>query len=464
MTEQIVSRDGGASRPRFQRTRGLRRLPGANGECDQHCGQAAGQAPEAGIDHLVSELKNPSARARITALQGLASAARPESAATIAGALADPDDSVQQAAIDALLAIYTVHGDLSDRQWGPGSNGRTATRPEVAFEAGPLATMPAPVPPEALTGLASLVRGDESLLTRLSAAYTLGTLGAPGMGPLPQAAADRVGAELVAALAHPDIATRQVVARIIGRVFAPVPGRPVPIAVGDAVIHAMNDPDPLVRRWAMDSLGWLRYERAAPALTERFEFYRKGEEAAAALHALARIGSPDSAPILRAQLGSSSPSFRVIAIEGLGRINDPDAAGDIAKATATPRNASVALAAAFAQFLTGQSSDITAIAAGLSRPDTAVQARVYLAEIGERNPEALHALLRSPDPWLRRGTVELIGVSRQPTQASVIEPMLHDNAAEVIEATSEALRRLRAYAAATPVLRGTSGRPDGVSK
>ena len=104
MTEQIVSRDGGASRPRFQRTRGLRRLAAVLVALAIGAGQAAGQAPEAGIDHLVSELKNPSARARITALQGLASAARPESAATIAGALADPDDSVQQAAIDALLA------------------------------------------------------------------------------------------------------------------------------------------------------------------------------------------------------------------------------------------------------------------------------------------------------------------------------------------------------------------------
>ncbi len=411
----------------------------------------AGQAPQAGIEHLVAELKNPSARARVTALAGLASTGDPSAAAPVASALADANDAVQQAAIDALLAIYTVRGDLSTRHWGPGSNGRTSTRPEVAFEAGPLATMPAPVPAEALTGLASLVRGDESLRTRLSAAYTLGAIGAPAMGPMPAGAAERVAAELVAALTHPDIATRQVVARVIGRVFTPVDGRSVPTTVGDAAINAMNDPDPLVRRWAMDSLGWLRYDRAVPALTDRFEFYGKGEEAAAALHALSRIGSRDSAPLFRAQLASNSPAFRVVAIEGLARINDTGAAADIAQATTAARHPSVSLAAAFAQFLMGQTRDITPIAAGLSRPETIVQARVYLSEIGQTNAEALHALLRSPDPWLRRGTVELIGVSRQPAQAAIIQPMLHDNAPEVIEATSEAVRRLRAYAAAAPV-------------
>ena len=84
----------------------------------------------------------------------------------------------------------------------------------------------------------------------------------------------------------------------------------------------MNDPDPLVRRWAMDSLGWLRYDRAVQALTDHASYYGKGEEGSAALHALARIANPASAPVLRALLANGSTTFRVIAIEGLGRIGD----------------------------------------------------------------------------------------------------------------------------------------------
>ena len=79
-----------------------------------------------------------------------------------------------------------------------------------------------------------------------------------------------------------------------------------------------------------------------------------------------------------------------------------------------------------------------------------IQARVYLAEIAERQPMALHELLRSPEPWVRRGTAELLGTSRRPSEEAMLQPLLKDPAPEVIEAASEAIRRLRAYAAVAP--------------
>jgi HEAT repeat protein len=229
-----------------------------------------------------------------------------------------------------------------------------------------------------------------------------------------------------------------------------VPGREVPLAVGDAVVHAMNDPEPAVRRWAMDALGWMRYERAVSALTERFTFYGKGPDAAAALHALARIASPASAPLFREQMQSRTPGFRLIAIEGLARIGGAGAAETMAAAAAAERHPAVQLAIAFGQILTGGPGDIHRIAGALPVTDTAVQARVYLAEIGMSAPDALHPLLASPDAWLRQGTVALLGVSQRPDQIAAIEPLLRDAEPAVIEAASEALRRLRAYAALAP--------------
>lgn len=409
-------------------------------------GVAAGQQT-AGLEGLLGDLRSPATRTRVKALDALGSLGRTEAAVPIAALLADGSDAVQNEAIAALIELYTVRADLRERQWGPGTTGRSATLPEVAFEAGPLATIPAPVPGEALTGLSTVVRQDESLKTRLSAAYALGVLGAPAMGQFPPTALQPVMADLVGALTHPDAATRQVVARVIGRVFAQDHGQQAPIAVGDALITAMNDPDPLVRRWAMDSLGQLKYDRAVQALTERASFYGKGEEGAAALHALARIASPQSAPIFRAQLASSVPAFRVIAIEGLARSGDTSALAAISESAAASRQPNVALAAAFAQFLLGQSRDAVAIADALARRETLIQARVYLAEIAELRPDALHPLLRTPDPWTRRGTVELLGVSRAPAQEAALQPLLQDPAPEVIEATSEAIRRLKAHAA-----------------
>ena len=199
-------------------------------------------------------------------------------------------DGVQSAAINALLSLYTVRADLRQRQWGPGSVGKSATPSEVAFEAGPLATMPAPVPAEALTGLSAVVRQDQSVKTRLDAAYALGTLGAPAMGPMPEATARRRGGATWRRRCRIRIGRRDRWWRGSPAGSSRRP-RPAPCRRPSATrsINSMNDGDPLVRRWAMDSLGWLRYDRAVQALTDRASYYGKSEEGSAALHALARI-------------------------------------------------------------------------------------------------------------------------------------------------------------------------------
>jgi HEAT repeat protein len=410
---------------------------------------AAG-AQNTGLEPYIAELRSSSARARERALEQLGRLGRPDAAVPIAGVLSDPHDGVQAEAINALLGLYTIHADLRQRQWGAGSVGKSATFPELAFEAGPLATLPAAVPAEVLTGLSTVARQDETMKTRLAAAYALGTLGAPFMGPMPAAAAGPVAADLAGALQHADPATRQVVARVAGRVFQPLAGREVPPVLGDALVNAMNDGDPLVRRWAMDSLGWLKYERAVQALTERQSYYGRSEEGSAALHALARIAAPSSAPVFRALLSSNAPAFRVISIEGLGRIGDTTALAAIAESAAQSRSVNVTLAYRMAEILMGQSMDLTPLSAALRNQDTVIQARVYLAELAERQPNLLYPLLRSQDSWVRRGTAELLGTTRRPAEEGMLQPLLKDPAPEVIEAASEAIRRLRAYAAAYP--------------
>ena len=186
----------------------------------------AGQG--SGLEPLLAELRNPSARARANALERLGELGRPDAAAPIAAMLADGNDGVQSAAINALLSLYTVRADLRQRQWGPGSVGKSATPSEVAFEAGPLATMPAAVPAQVLTGLsgrrAAGPVGEDAAGSRLCAGHA----GSPAMGPMDEATANAVAADLAATLLDPDRPTRQVVARVAGRVFTPTPGRTVP--------------------------------------------------------------------------------------------------------------------------------------------------------------------------------------------------------------------------------------------
>jgi HEAT repeat protein len=400
-------------------------------------------------DALVQDLQNPSTKTRIKALRQLGDAARADAAAPMAALLLDGNDNVQFEAVSALLKLYTVRDDLTRRAWGIGSipaKHETPTFPEAAFEAGPLATIPAAVPPEVVVNLSSVMRQDDSGRIRLAAAYALGVLAAPSMGPLAEAAVTAVTNNVVFALSHKDVPTRQVVARVAGRIFAPPPGATAPVMIGDALVASMNDPDPLVRRWAMDSLGWLRYDRAVQALTDHASYYGKGEEGVAALHALARIANPASAPVLRALLANSYIPFRVIAIEGLGRIGDKSVLPQIAESATSAREESVILAEAFARFLLDQ-PDIVAIADSLEKPSTGIQARVYLAEIALTRPAAIHPLLKTPNPSTRMMAVQVLGASRQPSEVAVLQPLLQDPVPDVVSVTSEAIRRLQASAA-----------------
>ena len=90
-------------------------------------------------------------------------------------------------------------------------------------------------------------------------------------------------------------------------------------------------------------------------------------------------------------------------------------------------------------------ADVVAIADALEHPDIAVQAKVYLAEIAVLKPDAIHALLRTPNPSTRMLAVEVLGASRHVDEIATLEPLLKDPAPEVVEVTSEAIRRLRAY-------------------
>jgi len=405
---------------------------------------AAPLAAQTGSDALIDALKNPSTRTRIDALHSLGDAARAEAVVPVAALLLDGNDDVQFAAIESLLKVYIVRADLAQRPWGVTAIGRTSTLPELAFEAGPLATIPAVVPGEVLVNLCSVMRQDESSRIRFAAAYALGVLGAPAMGPMNASAQPMVIADVVSGLTHQDAATRQVIARVAGRVFAPNEGASAPAAVGDALITAMNDKDALVRRWAMDSLGWMKFEHAIQALTDRASYYGKNEEGAGALHAVARIASSGSAPVLRALLANTYIPFRLLSIEGLGRIGDQGSLPAINESATGVNDAGVALAASYARFMLGQ-ADVVAIADALEHPDIAVQAKVYLAEIAVLKPDAIHALLRTPNPSTRMLALEVLGASRHVDEIATLEPLLKDPAPEVVEVTSEAIRRLRAY-------------------
>ena len=87
----------------------------------------------------------------------------------------------------------------------------------------------------------------------------------------------------------------------------------------------------------------------------------------------------------------------------------------------------------------------------LRNEETAIQARVYLAEIAERQPDGAvraAAFAGTLGAARHRRTAGHVAAARAKTP--MLQPLLKDPAPEVIEAASEAIRRLRGLRGGAP--------------
>jgi HEAT repeat protein len=393
------------------------------------------------FDPIIADLRSPKEGTRIKALRTLTQSGYPQVLSAMAPSVLDSSNVVQLEAIDALLTVCLAPApDPRKAVVFKAVNGSIA--PGV-FEGLPLSVLPRAVPADTLVNLSAATRDDDPRV-RTAAALALGTLGSAALGVRPADVEQGLVTDVVYALRHPDPATREALLRATGRLFEPPPHASAPVAIGDAVIAAMNDPDTRVRLWASDTLGWLRERRAAPALGERLAFYAKGEEAEAALHALARIAPQAAAPTFREFLTSSSAVMRVMALEGLGRLGDASAVPAITAAMATEKQPSVLLAGAFAFFRLGGEANLDRLVAALVDPALSRQSRAYLTELGPEAAPGLRAYLQRPDPAWRQAAAEVLGASGDPGSLRALEAAARDADSAVAEAVRQALLRLRA--------------------
>src|SRR4029077_16449523 len=173
---------------------------------------------------------------------------------------------------------------------------------------------------------------------------------------------------------------------------------------------------------AMQALGAMRYDRAVQALTSLFQYYGKGDSAAAALDALARIANPVSAPLFTEQASSKSPTLRGIAIEGLARVGDPSALGAIQAAGRAERNDGVVLAGAFASAML-DNAPLDRIAEALTRSKLRDQARQYLVELAPGRSAAFSRYLLDPDARMRLDVIDALGLGGDSAALPVVEPL-----------------------------------------
>jgi HEAT repeat protein len=404
---------------------------------------ATTQAAPSAIDAAIANLKSPDREARLRAVRVLKDAAPLQAAQPLIALISDRDDEIQYEAIGAELNIFMADRVVSKRRVGGIFEVRNRVLAEGAFDEGPLALGAHPVPNELLNALLAAVPDDNAYIG-IEALYAFGTLAVDASG---SARRDllRIAAPEFAAFAGASEPGQRVAAlRVTGRVFARrTDDPPVDETLGDAAVHALNDPDRLVRSAAIAALGAMRYERSVQALSELLKHFRSGAVADELLDALARIGHKASQPLMVAALDTGSTAMKRSAIEGLARMEDRSALAAIDRALGRDRAESLVLARAFAEARFGNGTleeIVSAFARGRSRD----QARGYLIELAPGRAAMFGRFAKDPDPAIRTVTADALGLSGDPAALGIVEPMTRDSDQRASLAARRALARLNA--------------------
>jgi HEAT repeat protein len=395
------------------------------------------------FEKATADLASRDAGTRLKAVQLLKEAAYPEAAVPLVPLITDPQDEIQLEAIAAELNIFLAEPVVTRKRVGLVVEKRSAIAAEAALSAGPSALGSRPVPNEVLIALRTAAR-DNNPRVGLESLYAFGVLSAAPYGAARRELLRASGPDIAAFIGSVDPAVRYAAVRVMGRMFARRAGDDtIESTVGDAVIGALNDGDRAVKTAAMEALGTMRYDRAVQALSDLFQYFGKGDFAAAALDALARIANPGSAPLFAAQLASRTSSLRGIAIEGLARAGDGSRMADVQVALTSDRSDGVALAGAFAAAMLANGS-IDPIADALTKSKLRDQARQYLVELAPGRSTAFTKQLMDPDPRIRLEIVDVLGVAGDTGALPVIEPLMKDRDTQVAKAAERAVARLRA--------------------
>src|SRR3990170_5485036 len=137
---------------------------------------SAASAQQLRFDDVVRNLRNPDPEARLSAVHLLRDAKYPEAIVPMAPLVLDPIDEIQLETIAAELGFFLEQDVKSKRMVGFLIEKRKAGIARSAFDLGPYAVWPRPVPAELITGLLTAV-DDESEKVRLEAIYAVGVIG-----------------------------------------------------------------------------------------------------------------------------------------------------------------------------------------------------------------------------------------------------------------------------------------------
>jgi HEAT repeat protein len=363
------------------------------------------------FEEVASGLTHKDAATRIRAIQILKDADYAEAAGPIAATLADADDRVQLAAIDAERSLFTSRPVARRRKIGFIVEVRSVAGGDAAGE-GQLALKARAVPREVLAGLGVALR-DNSPRVR-GEAINLVSLLAP------------------------------FACNLVAQGFSPATQSDVCTDVGNALIENINSRQPQLRRGAMQALGQLRYSSAVQALSDQLSFHQKGLDAVAALEGLAGIGHPTSVSVFRQLLTSSNADMRQLAVEGLARSGAADALAELQQMGQGERSNGVLLALHFAHVKLGApGSSLQQLVAALKTPAQRPLALEYLLDLSPTTAPMLTESLRDESSDVRRLVADVLGFSRDSTVIPALAAAAKDPDPDVADAAQQAIERIK---------------------
>jgi HEAT repeat protein len=409
-----------------------------------HVGQRTRAARELGkrgdpslVPTLAAALADPSEKVRREVVVALASLRVPQSLDPLISATRDPDAKVRVLAVQGLTSYYT--GEAAPTGF-TGFVQRTWQRAKGRFVEENTRIDPGiNVEPKVVSALIETMNDTHTIEASRKAADGLGILMAEAAVP-----------DLVKA-AHSgdtDLAVEAL------RALAKIKDK----SVGPQLVDLLDSGSKDVRREAAVTVGVLRTAEALPKLQAAFENNPDLSTREKALEGLAYLGSPVSSPIFVKALFSAEKNLRTFAAEGLARSGDKNALPELERAVPAEKDAEARLAMQYAITALGKSDYLSAVVAELGSKLRGNSAQAYLVELARDSSflPRLYPFMNSQDSGVRRRLCTVLMFTGDATSVEHLEHLSHDPNNDV---ATEAMRALRAVRLRVPS--STSSTPPG---
>jgi HEAT repeat protein len=349
--------------------------------------RSAGKRDSQAIPFLTKFLKDSDSEVREEAVKAIVNIGTQYSLEPLIEATHDSNSAVQIRAVDGLVNFYlpgyVTTGGVTHTFTRVSKRIRDTFSNRNEDMIGPAVTVRSDV----VTALADLIGGASSMEARADAARAAGILRAHDALPALEKALQSKNTNL--------ILESLVAIQKVGDTSA-----------GPSIAFLANDFDAEVQATALETLGILHTTDSAPQIRQVVNRPRSDRVHRAALEALSMLALPEDRKLFLDNKDSKDPELRMSAIEGLGRIRDPQDYPVIENAYNSDKDLKPRLAAAFALVNEGK-LDITEFTPlrylidGLNLSKGHSTSVAYLQELSRR-AEVRKALL----PLLAKGTKE----------------------------------------------------------